>query len=196
MSSFAPVSVVIADAASGSAGAGLMLNALTFLLAVGTFWMAFATHKMARHSKATLDLESKPYLVLKEMRFNAFVEKDSADATLQTRAHVGLTFINSGRAELEYRLDEFSVTVGSLTNPAPTFHVTAGTVAPQESTTFWFDEIVIQGELTFPVLGMVQFGLTYSPTGATKTVTLRRRFQFTALAPGAGITWTYLKWPV
>jgi hypothetical protein len=174
----------------------LILNGLTFLLAGGTLWMAWATHRMATATRDMLDLESRPYLVFRDLRIavhrSLAVGAPSTDPALETRIRIALDLTNSGKSELEFEVEELRASVATITNPSPRFHVRKVTLAPQQGTFFWFDDIVIPGEIPVPSEGFVDFRIRYNSTNRADSHRLQRRVRVNFLEREPILRWDTL----
>ena len=116
------------------------LAILTFLLAAATVWLAVATWRMASVSKASFDLESRPYFAFKDFLFKFFLEKPINDNQPPTKGavRIGLKFKNPGRVLIHYQVKTIRITFSGATIDNPKFELMGGAIYPNDETMFWY----------------------------------------------------------
>ena len=119
------------------------LAILTLLLAVATVCLAVATWRMASITKASFDLESRPYFAFKDFLFKFFLEKpaDGSQPPTKGSVRIGLKFRNPGRVLIHYQVKNIRITFSGATVDNPKFELMGGSIYPKDETMFLYGAI-------------------------------------------------------
>jgi len=171
------------------------LAILTFLLAAATVWLAVATWRMASVSKASFDLESRPYFAFKDFLFKFFLEKPDSEAQPPTKGavRIGLKFKNPGRVLIHYQVKTIRITFAEATIDNPKFKLMGGAIYPNDETMFWYGTIQNIDLSTMPKTGIVEYEVEYYAVDK-KTFKSMRKIQYTvnSISP-FDMDWLYLE---
>lgn len=172
------------------------LAILTLLLAAATVWLAVATWRMASVSKASFDLESRPYFAFKDFLFKFFLEKPVNDAQPPTKGavRIGLKFRNPGRVLIHYQVKTIRITFSGATIDNPKFELMGGAIYPNDETMFWYGAIQNIDLSTMPKTGVVEYEVEYYAVDKKQTFRSIRKIQYTinSVSP-FDMDWLYLE---
>lgn len=135
-------------------------NWLTAGLAVATVWLGAETRKMAVAAKASIELESRPYLAFRGLYVNIGTLQDVS--TQKAGAfRIGLRLANPGKVLITYKVDSMLVSLAG--NPAanPHFDTTSGVIHPADETTFFYPVIATTTSITAPSEAVVEYAVSY-----------------------------------
>jgi hypothetical protein len=171
------------------------LAIFTFLLAAATVWLAVATWRMASVSKASLDLESRPYFAFKGFWFKFYADKPTEESKPPTKAavRIGLRFGNPGRVLIHYQVKSVRITFSGTTVDNPKFASTGGPIYPSDETVFWYGTIPNIDISAMPKTGIVEYEVEYYAIERKKTFKSSRKIQYTinSISP-FDMDWLYL----
>ncbi len=172
------------------------LAILTLILAAATVWLAMATWRMASVTKASFDLEARPYFAFKDFFFKFFLEK-SADHTkppTKGAVRIGLKFRNPGRVLIHYQVKTIRITFSGATIDNPKFESTGGTIYPNDETIFWYGVIQNIDLSTMPKSGVVEYEVDYFAINQNQIYKSTRKIQYTINSINPfDMDWLYLE---
>jgi len=172
------------------------LAILTLLLAVATVWLAVATWRMASITKASFDLESRPYFAFKEFLFKFFLEKpfDTSQVPTKGAVRIGLKFRNPGRVLIHYKVKTIRITFSGATVDNPKFELMGGAIYPNDETMFWYGAIPSIDLSSMPKTGIVEYEVDYYAIGKKQIFKSARKIQYTinSISP-FDMDWLYLE---
>lgn len=173
------------------------LNLLTGVLAIATAWMAWQTKQMANATVRMFELESRPYLAIKDLRITLAMVKEAADGpVLSCQMRVGLILSNPGKVLVSYEVADMSVTVAGKTVDEPHFLNKGGVVHPSGDTVFSFPMIPNLDLTDFPATGVVSIRLSFRGAGAKDEQKCSARLRYTVQRPPTEhVDWIYLEPP-
>jgi|GEM_PF-1978221 len=172
------------------------LSSLTFLLAGATVWLAVATWRMASITKASFDLESRPYFAFKNFMFTFHLEKTADGSTPPAKGYVriGLIFRNPGRVLIHYKVKSIRITFSGSTVDNPNFKLMGGPIYPNDETIFWYDAIPNIDLSTMPKIGIVEYEIDYYAIEKKQTLKSSRKIQYTIRSIDPyNMDWLYLE---
>ena len=139
------------------------LAILTLLLAGATVWLAVATWRMASITKASFDLESRPYFAFKNFFFKFHFEKPADDSLPPAKGavRIGLIFRNPGRVLIHYKVKSIRMTFSGSTVDNPKFELMGGAIYPNDETMFWYGAIQNIDLSTMPKTGIAEYEVDY-----------------------------------
>lgn len=172
------------------------LAILTFLLAAATVWLAVATWRMASVSKASFDLESRPYFAFKGLLFKFHLEKPTEESKPPTKGavRIGLRFRNPGRVLIHYQVKSIRITFSGATVDNPKFETMGGPIYPSDETMFWYGAIPNIDISAMPKRGNVEYEVEYYAIERKKAFQSSRKIQYTinSIDP-YDMDWLYLE---
>jgi hypothetical protein len=172
------------------------LAIITFLLAGATVWLAVATWRMASVSKASFDLESRPYFAFKDFLFKFHLEKPAQESQPPTKGavRIGLKFRNPGRVLIHYQVKTIRITFSGATVDNPKFESMGGPIYPNDETIFWYGAIPNIDISTMPKTGIVEYEVDYYAIERKQTFKSNRKIQYTinSIDP-FNMDWLYLE---
>lgn len=172
------------------------LTILTLLLAGATVWLAVATWRMASITKASFDLESRPYFAFKKFFFKFNLEKPADDSLPPAKGavRIGLIFRNPGRVLIHYKVKSIRITFSGSTIDNPKFELMGGPIYPNDETIFWYGTIPNINISTMPQIGIVEYEVDYHAIEKKQTFKSSRKIQYTisSITP-FNIDWLYLE---
>src|SRR6267143_688250 len=116
------------------------MMALTGLLALGTFWLAWSTRSMAAATKQLAELEAEPYLALKEVVVTPGAP--STPGASPPFVNIELKLSNPGKVLVHFRMASLAATVhGAAVPPSSTFTNRGGVIHPGTETTFFYPSV-------------------------------------------------------
>ena len=169
---------------------------LTVLLAVATVCLAVATWRMASITKASFDLESRPYFAFKDFLFKFFLEKpaDGSQPPTKGSVRIGLKFRNPGRVLIHYQVKNIRITFSGATVDNPKFELMGGSIYPKDETMFWYGAIPNIDLSTMPKTGVVDYEVDYYAIEKKQTFKSTRKVQYTINSINPfDIDWLYLE---
>ena len=172
------------------------LAILTLLLAGSTVCLAVATWRMASITKASFDLESRPYFAFKDFLFKFFLEKPADDSEPPTMGavRIGLRFRNPGRVLIHYQVRTIRITFSGSTVDNPKFELMGGTIFPNDETMFWYGTIQKIDLSTMPKTGVVEYDVEYYAIEKKQTFKSIRKIQYTVHSINPfNVDWLYLE---
>lgn len=172
------------------------LAILTLLLAAATVWLAVATWRMASVTKASFDLESRPYFAFKDFLFKFFLEKSTNDTQPPTKGavRIGLKFKNPGRVLIHYQVKTIRITFSGATVDNPKFELMGGAIYPNDETMFWYGAIQNIDLSTMPKTGIVEYEVDYYAIEKKQTFKSTRKIQYTINSINPfDMDWLYLE---
>lgn len=173
-----------------------VLAILTFLLAAATVWLAVATWRMASVSKASFDIESRPYFAFKHFLFKFILEEPTEELQHPTKGavRIGLRFRNPGRVLIHYQVKTIRVTFSGATVDNPKFELMGGPIYPSEETMFWYATIPDIDISVMPKTGVVEYEVEYYAIEEEKTFKSSRKIKYTinSISP-LNYEWLYLE---
>jgi hypothetical protein len=172
------------------------LAILTLLLAWATVWLAVATWRMASITKASFDLESRPYFAFKDFLFKFFLEKPADDSLPPTRGavRIGLKFRNPGRVLIHYQVKNIRITFSGSTVDNPKYELMGGPIYPNDETIFWYSTIQSIDLSTMPKTGIVEYEVDYYAIEKKQTFKSSRKIQYTINSINPfNMDWLYLE---
>lgn len=172
------------------------LAILTLLLAAATVWLAVATWRMASVTKASFDLESRPYFAFKDFLFKFFLEKPTNDTQPPTKGaiRIGLKFKNPGRVLIHYQVKTIRITFSGATVDNPKFELMGGAIYPNDETMFWYGAIQNIDLSTMPKTGIVEYEVDYYAIEKKQTFKSTRKIQYTINSINPfDMDWLYLE---
>jgi hypothetical protein len=172
------------------------LAILTLLVAGATVWLAVATWRMASVTKASFDLESRPYFAFKDFLFKFFLEQPANDQRPSSKGalRIGLRFRNPGRVLLHYEVRTIRITFSGATADNQQFAQMGGTIFPNDETVFWCGTIQNIDISTMPHSGEVEYEVLYYASEKKQSFASTRKIQYTinSISP-AVYEWLYLE---
>lgn len=172
------------------------LAVLTLLMAGATVWLAVATWRMASITKASFDLESRPYFAFKDFLFKFFLEKsvDVSQPSTKGAVRIGLKFKNPGRVLIHYQVRTIRITFSGATVDNPKFELMGGAIYPNDESMFWYGVIQNIDLSTMPKTGIVEYEVDYYAIEKKQTFKSTRKIQYTinSIDP-FDIDWLYLE---
>lgn len=165
-------------------------------MAGATVWLAVATWRMASITKASFDLESRPYFAFKGFLFKFFIEKPSDDSQPPTKGavRIGLKFRNPGRVLIYYQVKTIQITISGATVDNPQFKSMGGPIYPNDETIFWYSGIPNIDISTMPKAGIVEYAVDYYAIEKKQTFKSTRKIQYTINSQNPlDIDWLYLE---
>jgi hypothetical protein len=172
------------------------LAILTLLLAGATVCLAVATWRMALITKASFDLESRPYFAFKDFLFKFFIEKSSDNSQTPSRGavRIGLKFRNPGRVLIHYQVETIRITFSGATVDNPKFELMGGSIYPNDETIFWYGAIPNIDISAMPKTGIVEYEVDYYAIEKKQTFKSTRKIQYTidSINP-FNMEWLYLE---
>lgn len=170
-------------------------NLLTLALAVATVWLAIATQQMARASKASIELQSTPYLAIEGLTFGLGHANDLQLATPSGIVRLGLLLLNPGHVLVNYEVEELTVTFSGTSLDKPSFLTKRGVVHPGAKAQYFYPTIKISDQLRPGQMGEVRFKLAFWTTQQQiKHVEGKTQFTLQSLQP-AHVDWLYVEGP-
>ena len=174
----------------------VVLAILTFLLAAATVWLAIATWRMASVSKASFDLETRPYFSFKNFLFKFFLEEptDNNPSPSKGSVRIGLKFKNPGRVLIHYQVEKIRITFSGATIDNPKFELMGGTIYPNDETLFWYGAIQNIDLSTMPKKGNVEYEIKYYAVEKNHTFKSIRKIEYTINSINPfDMDWLYLE---
>lgn len=172
------------------------LTILTLLLAGATVWLAVATWRMASITKASFDLESRPYFAFKNFFFKFLLEKPTDDSLPPARGavRIGLIFRNPGRVLIHYKVKNIRITFSGSTVDNPKFELMGGSIYPNDETIFWYGTIPNIDLSAMPKTGIVEYEVDYNAIEKKQTFKSSRKVQYTISSINPfNMDWLYLE---
>jgi hypothetical protein len=167
-------------------------NWLTAALAVATVWLGVETRRMAITAKASIELETRPYL-----SFRGFHIKIGTlqDISTQNRGglRIGLRLFNPGKVLVTYKVESMIVSVNGAEAADPKFETMSGVIHPTEEILFFYPVIGTPSPLKAPATAEVKFRIAYWSIPAEKK-TLTANVQV-LLTSETDHEWTYIEGP-
>ncbi len=167
-------------------------NLLTAGLAVATVWLGAETRKMAVAAKASIGLESRPYLAFRGIYVKIGTLQDFS-AKNAGAFHVGLRLANPGKVLITYEVESMSVTLMGNPSAKPHFDTTSGVIHPAEEITFFYPVIATTAPITAPSEIVVDYAVSYWAV-ATERKSTRAKVRL-LLTSATDHEWTYLDGP-
>lgn len=157
------------------------LAVLTSLLAAATVWLGIATWRMASVSKASFDLETRPYFAFKEFLFKFLLEKPDQESLPPTKGavRIGLKFRNPGRVLIYYQVKNIRITFSGSTVDDPKFESKDGPIYPNDETIFWYGAIPNIDISKMPKTGIVEYEVEYYALENKQTFKSSRKIHYT-----------------
>ncbi len=167
-------------------------NWITAALAVATVWLGAETRKMAVTAKASIELESRPYL-----SFRGFFVKIGTlqDFSAQDKGalRIGLRLFNPGKVLVTYNVESMLVSINGSTIVNPTFDTTGGIIHPTEETFFFHPVIASSSPMKAPATIEIQYHIAYWTVPTDKKIlTAKVRLLLTSETDHE---WTYIEGP-
>jgi len=136
---------------------------------------------MASITKASFDLESRPYFAFKNIFFKFFLEKPADDSHPPTQGavRIGLIFRNPGRVLIHYQVKTVRITFSGATVDNPTFELMGGAIYPNDETVFWYGTIQDIDLSTMPKTGIVEYEVDYWVIEKKRAFKSTRKIQYT-----------------
>lgn len=172
------------------------LTILTLLLAGATVCLAVATWRMASITKASFDLESRPYFAFKDFSFKFFLEKpvDNSQPPTKGAVRIGLKFKNPGRVLIHYQVKTIRITFSGATVDNPEFKLMSGAIYPNDETMFWYGAIQNIDLSTMPKIGVVEYEVDYYAIEKKQIFPSIRKIQYTINSINPfDMDWLYLE---
>ena len=170
-------------------------NLLTLALAVGTVWLAIATHKMAVATQEAVAIQGQPFLAVDGL---ALALGQAANVTANSAAGVSrlaLLMSNPGQVLVTYEVEQIDVTFNDAKVIDPTFFTRRGVIHPKAQVQFFYPTIQFAGQLQPGLSGEVEFKVAYWSTLHTvKHVSGRMKYVLQSVDPGR-MEWLYLEGP-
>lgn len=174
----------------------MLLSIFTFVLAAATVLLAVATWRMVSITKASFDLESRPYFAFKDFLFKFFLEKPEGESQPQLKGSVriGLRFRNPGRVLIHYQVKTIRITFSGATVDNPKFESMGGSIYPNDETMFWYGTIPNIDISAMPKTGVVDYEVEYYGIEKMGLFKSSRKIQYTinSINPPV-IEWLYLE---
>lgn len=167
-------------------------NWLTAGLAVATVWLGAETRKMAVAAKASIDLESRPYLAFRGFDVNIGALHD-VSAKNAGAFRVGLRLANPGKVLITYEVESMLVSLPGIPSAIPHFDTFSGVIHPADETTFFYPVIATTTPITAPSEAVVDFVVCYWAV-ATERKSMRAKVKL-LLTSATAHEWTYLDGP-
>ncbi len=172
------------------------LVTITLLLAGATVWLAVATWRMASITKASFDLESRPYFAFKDFLFKFHLEKPTQESEPPTKGivRIGLKFRNPGRVLIHYEVKTIRITFSGATADNPKFESMGATIYPNDETVFWYGAIPNIDLSTMPKTGIVEYEVEYYAIEKKQIFKSSRKIQYTIYSINPfNMDWLYLE---
>lgn len=174
----------------------VVLTILTLLLAVATVCLAVSTWRMTSITKASFDLESRPYFAFKDFLFKFFLKKPAEDSEspIKGSVRIGLKFRNPSRVLIHYQVKNIRITFSGATVDIPKFELMGGYIYPNDETVFWYGAIQNIDLSTLPKTGMAEYKVDYYAIDKKRTFESTRKIQYTihSIDP-FNMDWLYLE---
>jgi hypothetical protein len=167
-------------------------NLLTVGLAVATVWLAAETRKMAVAARASIDLESRPYLAFRGFYVNIGALHDVSTQNAGA-FRIGLRLANPGKVLVTYEVESMSVSLAGNPAPDPHFDTSSGVIHPGEETTFFYPVIATTTPVTAPSEAVVEYAIRYWAV-PTERKSMRARVRL-LLTSATTHEWIYLEGP-
>jgi hypothetical protein len=174
----------------------MLLAIFTFALAGATVWLAVSTWRMVSITKASFDLESRPYFAFKEFLFKFFLEKpeDKSQSPVKGSVRIGLRFRNPGRVLIHYQVKTIRVTFSGATVDDPKFVSMGGPIYPNDETIFWYGTIPHIDISAMPKTGIVDYEVEYYGVKKKGLFKSSRKIQYTINSFNPPVMeWLYLE---
>jgi len=167
-------------------------NWLTAALAVATVWLGAETRRMAVAAKASIDLESQPYLSFRGFLIKIGTFQDFSNQNTGA-FRLGLRLLNPGKVLVTYEVSSMLVSVNGTTAPNPRFDTMGGVIHPSDEMLFFYPIIATAIPLKTPATAEAEFRINYwaIPT-EKKSLTAKVRVLLTSETDHE---WTYLEGP-
>lgn len=174
----------------------IALAALNLVLAGATVWLAIVTWRSALVTKASFELDARPYFAFNNFYFIFFLDKPEDDSLPPSRGTVkiGLIFRNPGRVLINYKVKSIRVTLAGLTIDNPKFEIAGGTIYPNDQSIFWYGNIGNVDISKIPLTGVVEYDVSYYAIDGSKHYDSVRKIQYTinSIIPVSSWDWIYL----
>lgn len=171
----------------------LFVGGATIALAVGTFWLALETKRMAASTREMVLLETQPHLAIAEI-YVAFEYPPAIAPSFL--AQIGLVLTNPGKVLVQYRINTFFVELNKLEPPVGSKYSTrGGVIHPAAQTKFFAPPIVVRTMPASSAIVKIEFDIAFwSVPNEEKRV--HGAIEATvSLPPNPSCAWVYLNGP-
>jgi hypothetical protein len=170
------------------------ITLLTGALSIATVWLAIATQRMATAAKASIELESRPYLAIENMYYEVDQVLNVGSAAPRLFLRAALRLQNPGRVLVHYAVPsltwEYAAQSGSTGGSE-----LGGVIHPGQNTLFWFAAIPISGEPNRLGGGHLTVTIDFWSTRFQR-MQCRAKLQFVVKSPDASRhEWVFLEGP-
>ena len=170
-------------------------NALTLVLAVGTVWLAVATHRMAKATRQAVALQAEPYFAVDGINLTFITGAPDAPRPVVSAARVVLLLSNPGQVRITYDAELVNATVGGIGFWDQQFSTRRGVIHPKTQLQFYCPPIQLQSPPRVGLSGEVQFTIAYWVT-LYEVHRLTGHLTFTYVSAEAGrVEWLWLRGP-
>ena len=138
-------------------------NLLTAGLAIATVWLGLETRRMAVAAKASIDLESRPYLSFRGFLIKTGIFQDFSPQS-KGAFRIGLRLFNPGKVLISYSVKNMDVSVNDIVATNPHFETTGGVIHPTEELIFFYPIITSLTPIKAPAVAEVKFSINYWAT--------------------------------
>lgn len=169
-------------------------NVLTLVLAVGTVWLAVATHSMAKATREAVALQSEPYFAVDGIALT-FITKADAPRLSTQALRVVLLLLNPGQVRITYDAEVVNATVGGQGFGDGKVISRRGVIHPKAQLQFFCPPIPLESPPLPGLSGEVNFTIAYWVTQyEIRRVTGRLSFTY-ANAETGRVEWLWLEGP-
>jgi len=168
-----------------------MLEFLTLLLAIATFFLGWQTYKMAKATQDMVKVEKLPQVAFIGLTHQKVTYTDLSTIGIK----VGLILKNTGKVLIKYDInpDTLSVVVQNRTPSKPVFFNYGGYIFPGQTTTFYYnaiDNIDINSLLE----GKFKYDLNYNSIPPSNPHSSQRELTFQIPSiDETSISWMHIK---
>lgn len=168
---------------------------LTSAMSIATVWLAIETRRMATVAKASIDLESRPYLAFSgiDLKFANATNSENLEQVnlLRTALRLG----NPGKILVNYHVNSITCTHSFQSGDMSLFATTGGVIFPGGETLFVLPFEPLLTKSDFAPAGEIHFSITFwSIANESQNLKAKIQFNVTSMNP-PDWQWIFLDGP-
>lgn len=172
-----------------------LTNLLTAAMSAATVWLAVETRRMALASKASIDLETKPYLALRGVDLKLAQLANPVAGEPMPGLRTALRLGNPGKVLVSYHVNSITCSHSFPGGDMSQFATKGGVIFPGEETLFVLPFAPLPANSNIAPKGEIQFNLSFwAGSSERQRVAAKIRFEVTRADP-LDWQWVFLEGP-